>query len=63
MEQKVIITDNAKDVNSYLEYGAWKIVSVTAQHVSNATTESAFVQTDSRKPLFGNFCFVLEKQP
>ena len=62
MEQKVIITDNAKDVNSYLEYGSWKIVSVTAQHVSNAT-EATIVQTDARKPLFGNFCFVLEKQP
>ena len=34
MGQKLIITDSVHDVNGYLEDG-WKVVSITAQHVSS----------------------------
>ena len=36
MEQKFIIVDNAYDVSVHLEKG-WRIVSVTAQHVSTGS--------------------------
>lgn len=46
MEQKVIITDSQYDVQNFLDKG-WKVVSVTAQHVSTTN--------------YGKFCFILER--
>jgi hypothetical protein len=54
-DQKVIITDNAEDVNDLLKKG-WHIVSITAQHV--ATPNAGAYQ-----PILGKFCFVLEFYP
>ena len=52
MEQKVIISDVEYNVQDLLNEG-WKVVSVTAQHVSigggNYTTNN------------GKFCFILER--
>ena len=50
MAQKLIITDTSSDVNRWLEDG-WKIMSVTAQHIS----------TGGGSHLRGNFAIVLEK--
>lgn len=52
MEQKVIITASAFDVNQEIQRG-WEVVSVTAQHVSNSSSSSY-----SEK---GQFCFVLKR--
>lgn len=52
MKQKVIISDVEYNVQRLLDEG-WKVVSVTAQHVSigggNYTTNN------------GKFCFILER--
>jgi hypothetical protein len=53
MEQKVIITDAQYTIQEYLDKG-WRIVSVTAQHVSIGGGNSLINN--------GKFCFVLEKQ-
>jgi len=50
MEQRVVITESATEINSWLETG-WRIVSVTAQHVTGAHSFTAK----------GAFCFVIEK--
>jgi len=50
MEQKVIITESQTEINQWLEKG-WKIISVTARHVSAGASYA--VQ--------GDFCFVLER--
>lgn len=50
MEQKFIITDSDYDVNSWLNNG-WRIVSVTAQHVSAGSYE-----------VKGKFAVVLERE-
>jgi hypothetical protein len=50
MEQKVIITDKQSEINSWIEKG-WKVVSVTAGHVSTGTSFTAH----------GMFCFILER--
>jgi hypothetical protein len=50
MEQKFLITDNDYDVNSWLNKG-WRVVSVTAQHVSAGSYE-----------VKGKFAIVLEKE-
>ena len=52
-EQKVVITDSADSINFYLNNG-WRLISVTAQHVSVATIVSYFKE-------FVIFCFVIEK--
>jgi hypothetical protein len=52
MEQKFIITDSDYDVNSWLDRG-WKVVSVTAQHVSTGKDYA------SEK---GKFAIVLERE-
>lgn len=49
MEQKVVITNSQYDVQTYIDKG-WRVVSVTAQHVSAGT-----FQVD------GKFCFILER--
>ena len=56
-EQKVIITDSAYDINEYLNKG-WKVVSVTSQHVACDNGASTHIDTK----MYGNFCFVIEKQ-
>jgi hypothetical protein len=48
-KQKVIITDSQYDIQHFLDEG-WSVVSVTAQHVSTA----------SSYPEKGKFCFILE---
>lgn len=53
-EQKIVITDFPNDVNKLLENG-WRIESVTAQHVSTATSSSL------SSTVSGTFCFVLYK--
>ena len=53
MEQKVIITKSAIDINEWLSRG-WKVVSVTAQHVAITGT--------SWQDIWGNFCFVIERE-
>lgn len=50
MEQKVVITRDEVRINSYIDSG-WKVVSVTAQHVSG-----------SQYGMTGYFCFVLERE-
>ena len=50
MEQKFLIVDSAYDVNQYLDKG-WRIVSVTAQHVSAG---NSYVER-------GKFAIVLER--
>lgn len=50
MEQKLIITDSVYDVNQYLDNG-WKVVSITAQHVS----------TGGGSHLSGKFAILLER--
>lgn len=50
MEQKLIITDSVYDVNQYLDKD-WRVVSITAQHVS----------TNTNSYLRGNFAILLEK--
>ena len=52
-EQKVVITDSAESINMDIKNG-WRVVSVTAQHVSVASNVSYYKE-------FGKFCFVLEK--
>lgn len=49
-EQKVIITDSQYDIQSFLDKG-WTVVSVTAQHVSTASSCAEK----------GKFCFILER--
>lgn len=49
MEQKFLIVDSAYDVNQYLDKG-WKIVSITAQHVSAGTSYA-----------IGKFAVVIER--
>jgi hypothetical protein len=56
MEQKVIITKSANDVNHYLEKG-WTVISVTAQHVNNGGIDSSIFIKESA----GGFCFVIER--
>ena len=56
MEQKVIITDTQYEVQNFLDNG-WRIVSVTAQHVTNGGGG----QTYSTTTHFGKFCFILER--
>lgn len=51
-EQKVIITESAREVNDFLDKG-WTVVSITAQHVSITGGY------DTKE--FGKFCFVLER--
>ena len=53
MEQKVIITDSQYDVQNFLDNG-WKVVSVTAQHVSIASGSYLLANN-------GKFCFILER--
>jgi hypothetical protein len=52
MEQKVKITDTEYEIQNLINEG-WRVVSVTAQHVSigggNYTTNN------------GKFCFILER--
>ncbi len=50
MEQKFIIVDNQSDIQNWLDKG-WRILSVTAQHVS----------TGSSQWLSGKFAIVLER--
>jgi hypothetical protein len=38
-QQKLLIVDNTRDVNDYLDKG-WEIISVTAQFVSAGTSYS-----------------------
>lgn len=52
MEQKVIITKSDSDINFMLDKG-WRIVSVTAQHVSSSG--------GGYSSLEGKFCFVIER--
>ena len=50
MEQAIIITDNQSNVNAVLKDG-WLVKSVTAQ----------LVATGGSFPVYGKFCFVLER--
>lgn len=50
MEQKFLIVDSQYDVQSWLDKG-WRIVSVTAQHVS----------TGASQWIYGKFAIVLER--
>ena len=50
MEQKFIIVDNQLNVQTWLDKG-WRILSVTAQHVS----------TGSSQWMSGKFAIVLER--
>jgi hypothetical protein len=50
MEQKFIITDSQSDIQNWLDKG-WRILSVTAQHVS----------TGSSQWMSGKFAIVLER--
>ena len=52
-EQKVVITGNANGVNDLLDQG-WKVVSVTAGHVST--------QYNNYDAYYGRFCFILERK-
>jgi hypothetical protein len=56
MEQKVMITDSQYDVQKVLDNG-WKVVSVTAQHVSNSSGGQTYNTTTN----YGKFCFILER--
>ena len=56
MEQKVIITDSQYDVQNLLNNG-WKVVSVTAQHVTNGGGGQTYSTTTN----YGKFCFILER--
>ena len=51
LKQKIIITKCSEKINALLEKD-WRVVSVTAQHVSHASTYA----------LTGEFCFVLERK-
>ena len=51
LKQKIIITKCSEKINALLE-NDWQVVSVTAQHVSHASTTA----------LTGEFCFVLERK-
>ena len=55
-KQLVVITSYESDVNKYLETG-WKVVSVTAQHISNDGGNIRFGRTVN-----GGFCFIIEKE-
>jgi len=50
MEYKCIITDSSSDIQYFLDKG-WRVVSVTAQHVSGDAYS-----------VYGKFCFILERQ-
>ena len=52
MEQKIIISDSQYDVQKLLDNG-WKVISVTAQHVS--------IGGGSYTTNNGKFCFILER--
>ena len=56
MEQKFLITDSQKEVQDLIDKG-WMIVSVTAQHVSNAV-----VGHDAYYSNAGKFAIVLERK-
>jgi len=50
MDQKVIITDSAAEVNELIEEG-WSVINITSQNVS---TSAGYIR--------GNFCFLLERE-
>jgi hypothetical protein len=51
MEQKIVITNSAADIN-YLISDGWKVVSITPQYPS----------TGGSSHLFGGFCFFARKK-
>jgi hypothetical protein len=51
MEQKIVITNVAAEIN-YLISDGWKVVSITPQYPS----------TGGNSHLFGGFCFLLERK-
>lgn len=57
MQHKVIITDEANDINPYLEKG-WLVKDTIPQHVSVSTANQ---YSASGVKVVGKFCFVLEK--
>jgi hypothetical protein len=56
MQQKVVITQDQDEINSWLEMG-WEIVSVTPQPVAIATGNSYGTQR-----LSGDWAFVIQKR-
>ena len=56
MEQKVVISNDASDVNRWLADG-WSIVSITAGYVAADAQGSQF-----KYCYHGQFCFVLERK-
>ena len=56
MEQKFLITNSQKEVQDLIDQG-WLIVSVTAQHVSNAV-----MGHDAYESNVGKFAIVLQRQ-
>ncbi len=58
MEQTVVISQSQRDIDSFLDKG-WRVVSVTAQHVAIAPASN---YTSNTKEIYGNFCFVLERE-
>jgi hypothetical protein len=52
MEQKIVITNVAAEIN-YLISNGWKVVSITPQYPSTGGMVSH---------LFGGFCFLLERK-
>jgi len=53
MEQKVVITNNDKIINDWIDRG-WKVISVTSGHIATTGAYSASYHS--------NFCFVLERK-
>lgn len=59
IEQKVVITSEAKEINDTIANG-WIVKSVTAQHVS-ISHGGMHIGTIDKPAIRGYFCFVLEK--
>jgi hypothetical protein len=55
MEEKVVITDSAHEINQWIERG-WKVKEVIAGHISVSGSTSSFTKTEH-----GKFCFILKK--
>lgn len=53
MKQKVVITDSQYEIQNLINEG-WRVVSVTAQHVS--ISGSSYLSVNN-----GKFCFILER--
>jgi hypothetical protein len=57
IEQKIIITQNQREINELIDKG-WKVISVVAGTVAIAHTQKGFISDDV---VHGKFCVLFER--